>query len=189
MVPTMRVTFWQRLRFLRSLVAELAQRLRSLQAGVDAAEKNVAAAERRLEAEKNALREEETKLDESAIAVAQRYLKKRLKSELESPETAKKLRAVGSLVGQEDLASDVNTLASTVKEAATVSGKLALIGRVLLGGGIASRLSLLAILVAGVAALAWAYIDVQTWEASLLKLYPPSLFSAQPLLLAGKQSP
>jgi ribosomal protein L35 len=127
------------------LIGKVAERVRNLEASAVLAEKQVENAKHKSESASKALAVAEEKLAASDLTIASGQLK----TQLETIRTgnADKLREVGRRVYRNDLAEDSKAFTAAVVDAASVPGKLALIARVLIGGGWPTYLGIAAVVI------------------------------------------
>jgi KAP family P-loop domain len=151
----------------QKLIGKVAQRVRSLEAGADHAERSVAAAKRRLEAADLAL--DRARKDSAAgnFVVASGALAKRFEELQKDGGRKKQLEEVGKLLNYENMVSDVNTFVHASAQAAKLSGKVKLIFRVLAGGSRATAWAVLGIALLAVAAAGWRYHAVEGLAAAV----------------------
>jgi hypothetical protein len=130
-----------------ALIGKVAEKVKSLEAGVHQAVQNVEQAKAKSDAAQRALQTAEQQIAASDLAIAS----DRLKTEFRDifSRNAEALSGLGRLIGREDLAQDISAFRATVVEASSLSGKAALIGRVLVGGGLSTWLGLGAVLIIG----------------------------------------
>jgi hypothetical protein len=150
----------------QGLIAKVAQRVRSLEAGADHAEKSVVDAKRRLEAADRALDKARKDLTAGDFVVASGGLVKRFEDFQKDDGRKQKLAEVGKILNCDDMASNINAFVDASAEAAKVSGKIKLIGRVLAGGSWATRWAILGIALLAVAAAGWRYPGVEGFGAA-----------------------
>lgn len=152
----------------QSLISRVAERLRSLEAGAESAERNVQDARRELDMKERELATAQKQLATSSLSIAAKHVSARLDAIRKSDRD--KLSEVGRRIGREDLGADIDSFTIAVAEASTVLGKLALIGRVLIGGGWPTWLGLLAIILVSVFGIGWGYIDVGAATALIQRI-------------------
>ena len=179
----------------QGLIGKVAQRVRSLEAGADHAERSVADAKRRLEAADRALDRARKDMTAGDFVVASHALAKRFEDFQKDSGRKEKLEEVGKALNREDLASDINAYFDASADAAKVSGKIKLIVRILAGGSWATRWAILGLVLLGVAAAGWRYpgveglgVALQGWVgwggggAALLAAVAQAFKVAQPIL-------
>jgi KAP family P-loop domain len=177
------------------LIAKVANRVRSLEAGADHAEKSLVDARRRLEAADSALDKARKDLAGGNFVVASHQLAKRFEEFQKDSGHKQRLEQIGQILDRENLPSDVNAFADASTEAATVSGKIKLIVRVLASGSWATRWALLGVVLLAVAGAGLRYPGVEglgeavqgfvAWGgggAALLAAVLQSFRVAQPIL-------
>jgi hypothetical protein len=183
------------------LIAKVRDRVRSFEAGAQHAEKRFEEAKRKSETADKALDTIEKQLAANDLTVAS----EKFQNELETitTENADQLQKVGRMVYHDDLSKDLKAFSAAAIEASTTLGKVALIARVLKGGGLPTYLAMAAVVI--VAALgaylyrvgpisepAWAQAWIPVWtqrllawcgagSAALVALWP-SLKLAKPIL-------
>jgi hypothetical protein len=145
----------------QGLIGKVAQRVRSLEAGADHAEKSLDNAKRRLEAADRALDKARKDFAAGDFVVASHALAKRFDDLQKDGEWKKKLEEVGKILHYENMASDINAFVDASAEAAKASGKVKLIVRVLAGGGWATRCALIAVVLLAAAATGVRYPGVE----------------------------
>jgi hypothetical protein len=143
------------------LIAKVANRVRSLEAGADHAEKSVVDAKRRLEAADRALDKARKDLTSGDFVVASHALAKRFDEFQKDSGRKKKLEEIGKILHYENLPSDINAFVDASAEAAKVSGKIKLIVRVLASGSWATRWAMLAVVLLAVAGAGLRYPGVE----------------------------
>uniref|UniRef100_E6VKW9 KAP P-loop domain protein n=1 Tax=Rhodopseudomonas palustris (strain DX-1) TaxID=652103 RepID=E6VKW9_RHOPX len=131
----------------QELITKVADKVRSLEASAAQAAGKVDEAKRKLETANAALTAAEKQLAASELALAW----DQLQADFETirNDNQAKLKEIGRRVYRDDLAADTKTFAAAVADAASAPGKLALIGRILIGGGPATWLGIVAILAIG----------------------------------------
>ncbi|PZA09041.1 hypothetical protein DNX69_25455 [Rhodopseudomonas palustris] len=131
----------------QALITKVADKVRSLEASTAQAVGKVDDAKRKLETATAALTLAEKQLTASEVALAW----DQLQADFETirKDNQSKLKEIGRRVYRDDLAADTKTFAAAVADAASAPGKLALIGRILIGGGPATWLGIVAILAIG----------------------------------------
>jgi hypothetical protein len=143
------------------LIAKVANRVRSLEAGADHAEKSVVDAKRRLEAADSALDKARKDLAAGNFVVALHELAKRFDEFQNDSGYKQRLEEIGKILDRENLPSDINAFADASAEAATVSGKVKLIVRVLASGSWATRWAMLGVVLLAVAGAGLRYPGVE----------------------------
>jgi KAP family P-loop domain len=141
----------------QSLITKVADRLKSAAAGVESAEATVANARQEVESREKALTAAQKELATNSFAIAGRQASSKLEEIYKADKN--KLRELGKRLGREDISTDIDSFRSAAIEASTVPGKLALIFRVLAGGGWPTRLGTGAIVMITVLGIGWGYID------------------------------
>jgi hypothetical protein len=136
-----------------ALIGKVADRVRSLEAGVKLADGALAAAAMAAKQADKALSEAREKLAASDLAVASEHLGAELKAF--QKENAASLKEVGTRVYRTDLSTDIDGLTAAVSEASSIPGKIALVSRVLASGGAATWLAAAAVVLVAAAGLGW----------------------------------
>jgi len=139
------------------LIGKVADRVRSLDADAAHALVKVEDAQRRSDSAQAALATVEKQLAASDFALAWSQIRDDLKTLQD--ENSGKLKAIGRQVYRDDLSTDTRAFAAAVAEAASTPGQVALIGRILIGGGLPTWLAVLAILLIGCIGIALPAID------------------------------
>ncbi|HEX4411459.1 MAG TPA: P-loop NTPase fold protein [Xanthobacteraceae bacterium] len=127
----------------QALIGNVAERVRSLEANAQLAEKQLDEAKHSSEAAHKALDSAERKLAASDLELTSDLLQKQL-DQLRK-EDSKKLKTLGRNLDREDIATDAKSFQVAVLEASTIPGKIALIARVLAGGRLSTYLAMTAI--------------------------------------------
>jgi hypothetical protein len=179
----------------QKLIADVADRVRSLEAGADHAERSVVDARRSLEAADRALDKARKDLAGGDFVVASHALAKRFDEFKKDDGNKKRLEEIGRILDCENLASNVNAFVDASAQAAKISGKIKLFVRVLASGNRATRWAILGTVLLAVAAVGWRYPNVeglgtavQAWlgwgggGAALLTAFLQAFRVAQPIL-------
>lgn len=148
----------------QGLITKVAARVRSLEASAAQAAGKVDDAKRKLETATAALTLAEKQLAASEIALAW----DQLQADFETirKDNQAKLKEIGRRVYRDDLAADTKTFAAAVADAVSAPGKLALIGRILIGGGPATWLGIVAVI--AICAIGIALPAIDTADAATL---------------------
>jgi hypothetical protein len=153
----------------QDLIGKVADRVRSLEAGAQHAEKTFEEAQHKSEAAQKALDTAQTQLAASDFAVASEQIQKGLKSI--SDDNKETLQKVGKMVYGDDL-SDLKAFTAAAIDASTIPGKVALVARVLMAGNWATYLAVGAVIVVAVFGIGSDAIDatnyVPLWTQKLL---------------------
>ena len=136
-----------------ALVGKVADRVRSLEAAAQKAGGELAAAAAAVKKADEALVAARAKLAASDLSLASEHLGKSL--ETFQKENAKSLKDVGTRVYRNDLSQDIDGLKAAVTEASTIPGKIALVSRVLAGGGASTWLAVGAVVLVAAGAVGW----------------------------------
>ncbi len=148
----------------QALIGKVASRVRSLEADAASALEKVEDAKRKSDAAHKALDTAEKQLAASDLTLAWTELQSDFESLRKANEN--KLKEVGRRVYRDDLSTDTKAFAAAVAEAASTPGRIALIGRVLVGGGWPTWLGGIAILLIGCVGIILPTLDttnLATW--------------------------
>ncbi len=140
-----------------ALVGKVADHVRSLEANAQRADGVVVAAAAAAKKAEQALTEARARLAASDLTLASEQLGKAL--EAFQKENAASLKEVGTRVYRTDLSTDIDGLKAAVSEASTIPGKIALVSRALAGGGAATWLGGLSVVLFAVIGVMWRYGD------------------------------
>jgi KAP family P-loop domain len=151
----------------QGLIAKVAQRVRSLEAGADHAVRSVDNARRRLEVADRALDKARKDAAAGDFVVASHALAKRFEEFQKDGNRKKKLEELGRVLHREEMASDINAFFDASAEASKAFGKTKLIVRVLAGGSWATRWAILGIVLLGIAAVGWRYPGLEGLGAAM----------------------
>ncbi len=149
----------QRSRDYLALIGKVAERVRSLEASAQKAEDKLADAERASRHADEALASARKKLAASDLALASEHLSKQFEAIRTDKDNRAKLQEVGRRLYRDDLAKELDGFTATVAEAASWPGKLALIGKVIIGGGKERWLAIAAIVLVAFAGIGWQIVD------------------------------
>lgn len=138
-----------------ALIGKVAERVRSLEASAQKAEDKLADAERAARHADEALASARKKLAASDLALASEHLAETLDGIRKEKQNADKLKEVGRRIYRDDLGDDLDSFTAAVSEASTIPGKVALVARVMAGGGLPSWLGAFAIVLVAVAGIGW----------------------------------
>lgn len=141
----------------QALIGEVAGKVRSLEASAANEMAKVTDAKRKSDAAHKALDTAEKQLAANDLTLAWTQLQ----SDFEKirADNADKLKEVGRRVYRDDLAADTKAFAAAVAEAASISGRIALIGRVLIAGGWPTAFGVLAIVLVAAAGMGFHAMD------------------------------
>lgn len=145
----------QRSRDYLALIGKVAERVRSLEASAQKAEDKLADAERAARHADEALASARKKLAASDLALASEHLAGTLDGIRKEKQNADKLKEVGRRIYRDDLGTDLDSFTATVSEASTIPGKVALVARVMAGGGLPTWLGAFAIVLIAAAGIGW----------------------------------
>jgi hypothetical protein len=148
----------------KALISKVADRVRSLEADATNAMTKVEDAKRKSDTANKALDTAEKQLAANDLTLAWTQLQDDFE-EIRKNNQAK-LKEIGRRAYRDDLATDTKAFSAAVVEASSLPGRMALIGRTLIGGGWPTRLGVLAIAMVagfGVALPAIDPTDATTW--------------------------
>lgn len=145
----------QRSRDYLALIGKVAERVRSLEASAQKAEDKLADAERAARHADEALASARKKLAASDLALASEHLAGTLDAIRKEKQNADKLKEVGRRIYRDDLGTDLDSFTAAVSEASTIPGKVALVARVMIGGGWPTWLGAFAIVLIAAAGIGW----------------------------------
>lgn len=145
----------QRSRDYLALIGKVAERVRSLEASAQKAEDKLADAERTARHADEALASARKKLAASDLALASEHLAETLDGIRKEKNNADKLKEVGRRIYRDDLGTDLDSFTAAVSEASTIPGKVALVARVMIGGGRPTWLGAFAIVLVAAAGIGW----------------------------------
>lgn len=149
----------QRSRDYLALIGKVAERVRSLEASAQKAKDKLADAERAARHADEALASARKKLAASDLALASEHLAGTLDGIRKEKNNADKLKEVGRRIYRNDLGDDLDSFTAAVSEASTIPGKVALVARVMAGGGLPTWLGGFAIVLIATAGIGWRYGD------------------------------
>jgi predicted DCC family thiol-disulfide oxidoreductase YuxK len=119
----------------KALIGKVAERVKSLESGAVKAQDALNDAARTARDAEAALKTAREKRDASDLALASEQLAKDFKKIRDDKGNEAKLKEVGRRIYRDDVAKDLDTFTAMVAEAASIPGKIALIARVMIGGG------------------------------------------------------
>jgi hypothetical protein len=142
----------------KTLIGKVADKVRSLEAGAANALEKVEDAKRKSDTAHKALDTAEKQLAANDLTLAW----SQLQTDFENLRMANqdKLKEVGRRVYRDDLSTDTKAFAAAVAEATTIPGRMALIGRVLVGGGLPTLFGILAIGLIAAAGIGFKAMDM-----------------------------
>ncbi|MDB5584245.1 MAG: P-loop domain protein [Bradyrhizobium sp.] len=141
----------------KALIGKVADKVRSLEAGAANAFEKVEDARRKSDTAHKALDTAEKQLAANDLTLAWGQLQSDLEDIRSNNED--KLKEVGRRVYRDDLSADTKAFAAAVAEAGSIPGRVALIGRVLVGGGWPTGFGILAIVLVAAAGIGFNAID------------------------------
>lgn len=142
-----------------ALIGKVAERVRSLEASAQKAEDKLADAERAARHADEALASARRKLAASDLALASEHLSEQFEAIRTDKGNRAKLQEVGRRLYRDDLAKELDGFTATVTEAASWPGKLALVAKVIIGGGKERWLAIAAIVLVAFAGIGWQIVD------------------------------
>ncbi|MGE7472155.1 P-loop NTPase fold protein [Bosea sp. NPDC003192] len=145
----------QRSRDYLALIGKVAERVRSLEASAQKAEDKLADAERTARNADEALASARKKLAASDLALASQHLAETLDGIRKEKQNADKLKEVGRRIYRDDLGTDLDSFTAAVSGASTIPGKVALVVRLMAGGGLPTWLGAFAIVLIAAAGIGW----------------------------------
>jgi tetratricopeptide (TPR) repeat protein len=145
-----------------ALIGKVAERVRSLEASAQKAEDKLADAERAARHAEEALASARKKLAASDLALASEHLAETLDGIRKEKNNADKLKEVGRRIYRDDLGTDLDSFTAAVSEASSIPGKVALVARVMIGGGLPTWLGAFAIVLIATAGIGWRLGDPTT---------------------------
>jgi hypothetical protein len=142
-----------------ALIEKVAERVRSLEALAQKAQDKLSDAEGAAQRAEEALAAARKKLATSDLALASEQISSQFEAIKSDQDDRAKLREVGRRLYRDDLAADLDDFTATVSEAAHWPGKIALVARIIAGGGTERRLAVLAIVLVAFAGIGWHIVD------------------------------
>lgn len=142
-----------------ALIEKVAERVRSLEALAQKAQDKLSDAERAAKRAEEALAAARKKLATSDLALASEQLSGQFEAIQSNQDDRAKLQEVGRRLYRDDLAADLDGFTATVSEATHWPGKIALVARIIAGGGSERRLAVLAIVLVAFAGIGWHIVD------------------------------
>jgi len=145
----------------QGLIAKVAQRVRSIEAGAAHAARSRDDAKRSLEAADSALDKARKDLAAGNFTVASHEIAKRFDAFQKDDKQKQRLARIGQILDRDNLPSDVNAFVDASTDAATVFGKIKLIVRVLASGSWATRWAMLSFVLLAIAGAGLRYPGVE----------------------------